>query len=30
MKFLHVADIHQAFLTLGGVLICHNHLQRFC
>ncbi|MBE7157076.1 MAG: IS5/IS1182 family transposase, partial [Rhodospirillales bacterium] len=24
------ADIHQAFLTLGCVLICHNHLQRFC
>ena len=30
VRYERRADIHQAFLTLGCVLICHNHLQRFC
>ena len=30
VRYERRADIHQAFLTLGCVLICHHHLQRFC
>jgi transposase len=24
------ADIHEAFLTIGCALICHQQLQSFC
>ncbi len=30
VRYERRADIYQAFLTLGCVLICHNHLERFC
>ncbi len=30
VRYERRADIHQAFLTLGCALICHNHLQPFC
>ena len=30
VRYERRADIHQASLSLGCALICHNHLQRFC
>lgn len=30
VRYERRADIHEAFLTVGCILICHNFIQAFC
>jgi transposase len=30
MRYERSGALHQAFLTLGCIVICHNHWVRFC
>jgi transposase len=30
VRYERRADIHEAFLTIGCIMICHNFIQRFC